>query len=502
MRNDLYFLLRYGLGRSDVEHPWILARCKEVQAAPNGYLDLWSREHYKSTIITFALTIQDILRSHGGGDLEAQRPVEREATVGIFSFNSTGATKFLSFILQELTDNPLLKWLFDDILYEKPEAESERWSAKGLIVKRSKRYRECTVEAYGLVDSMPTGSHFFLRVYDDIITERFARSPDMVQKATESWELSINLGARGGWERYIGTRYGYNDPYRTIIDRKAATPRIYPATENGEFDGEPVMITKEELAAKVNAMGPYTAGAQLMQNPLADKQQGFKQEWLKYHDIDIQAGWQAAKRMNRYILVDPADQKKKHSDRTAIVVMGLGDDQNYYLLDAVWDRLNLEERTRMLFMLHKKWRPQRRNGVGYEKYGKDSDIQHIRYVQGQENYRFDVTALGGRLGNFDRVRRLHPVFFEGRFFLPNTLWRMDYEGRQVDLVKRFVEEEYLAFPIAHPDLFDAVSRIVDEDLGAQWPKFLPDDDKYIASQEKRLPVRRSGRRGHSTWLGA
>ena len=64
-RTDLYFLLRYICGRDDLEHPWLYERCKEVQRSPNGHIDLWAREHYKSTIITFGLTIQDILRSHG-----------------------------------------------------------------------------------------------------------------------------------------------------------------------------------------------------------------------------------------------------------------------------------------------------------------------------------------------------------------------------------------------------------------------------------------------------
>ena len=64
-RTDLYYLLRYELRRPDIERQWLLERCQEVQANPNGHLDLWARHHYKSTISTFGLTIQDILSGHG-----------------------------------------------------------------------------------------------------------------------------------------------------------------------------------------------------------------------------------------------------------------------------------------------------------------------------------------------------------------------------------------------------------------------------------------------------
>jgi hypothetical protein len=58
---------------ADLNRDWYFARCREVQAAPNGYLDLWGREHGKSSLITFGLTIQDILN-------------DPEITVGIFSY--------------------------------------------------------------------------------------------------------------------------------------------------------------------------------------------------------------------------------------------------------------------------------------------------------------------------------------------------------------------------------------------------------------------------------
>ena len=43
-RTDLFYLLIAVLGRRDLNRDWLFERCREVQAAPNGYLDLWFRE--------------------------------------------------------------------------------------------------------------------------------------------------------------------------------------------------------------------------------------------------------------------------------------------------------------------------------------------------------------------------------------------------------------------------------------------------------------------------
>ena len=82
--------------------------------------------------------------------------------------------------------------------------------------------------------------------------------------------------AHGGKQRYIGTRYHINDTYKTMMDRGSVKPRIYPATINGEADGEPVFLEKSRLMEKRRDIGPYTFGTQMLQNPIADKAMSFK----------------------------------------------------------------------------------------------------------------------------------------------------------------------------------------------------------------------------------
>jgi len=451
-KNDLFFLLTVGLGRKDANEDWLYDRCREVQDEPDGRLDLWAREHYKSTIITFALTIQDVLN-------------DPDITVGIFSHTKSIARGFVTQIKSELEGNSFLKGLFPDVLYENPERESPRWSIdRGIVVKRKSNPKEATVTGWGLVDGQPTSAHYRLLVYDDVVTKESVSTPEMIANVTASWELSLNLGARGGKKRYIGTRYHFNDTYRTIMDRKAAVPRIYAATKDGQVGGDPIFLTRDQLDEKRREMGPYTFGSQMLQNPIADAVQGFKKEWLRFVERErVQAGldW------NIYITVDPASGKKKENDYTVMWVHGLSPDGNYYLMDAIRDRLNLTERTSKLFELVRKWRPIR---VGYEKYGMQCDIEHIQEVMERENYRFEIIGCAGPSKKEDRIRRMVPTFEQGKYYFPHQLLYLTCDGKVKDFVADLLAEEYEAFPVAiHDDMLDCMCRIKDKELNAVFP---------------------------------
>lgn len=470
---DLFYLLVRACKRVDMLHPWVYARVREVEASPNDHLDLWSREHFKSSIITFGLTIQNILN-------------DPEITVGILSHTRPIAKAFLRQIMRELETNTTLHAAFPDILYGTDVRSYAKFSEDdGIIVKRKTNPNEATIEAWGLVDGQPTSKHFKVMLYDDIVVQASTTTPDMIQKTMTALEQSYNLGTTPGIRRFAGTRWHFNDAYSTIIKRGTVNLRMHPATIDGTEDGEPVYWTREQLAQKRRDMGPYTFAAQMLLNPKADAMQGFKREWLQHYKVMTP---HMMRRMNLYILVDAANAKRKESDYTAIWVIGLNTDKNIYALDITRDRLNLSERTSCVMNLHRKFSGMGCNivQVRYERYGLMADIDHIKTVQETENYRFSITEVAGRSPKDDRIKRLIGIFEKGQFYLPETHYKTDYERIPRDLVHDFIEEEYMAFPVsAHKDMMDSLSRIAEPDVPLVWPQnksIVHDEDSWRPSQ--------------------
>lgn len=491
-----------------MEKKWLMDRCREVQSKPDGYLDLWGREHGKSSIITFAKTIQDILN-------------DPEITVGIFSHTRPIAKGFLRQIKREFESNILLKDLFPDILFTDPQKESPKWSEdEGITVKRKGNPKECTVEAYGLVDGMPTGKHYRLRIYDDVVTRESVTTPEQIKKTTEAWELSDNLGTIGGAVRTIGTRYSLYDTYAEMMKRKAVTPRIHAATHNGRMDGKPVLFTQGEWDRRKRTQSRRMVAAQLLQNPLADEDARFNPIWLKPYEI-------RPRTINVSITCDPSRGRTAKSDNTAIAVIGYAQGGTKYLLDGYCHRMGLAERWAHMRDLYLKWSAEvgvQTISVGYERFGQQSDDEYFQErmkLEGKADPRvvFVMKELAwpreGGNSKAHRVERLEPDFRNSRFFLPLPIWRegkaftwhidddpnsqtyqsliydefidltrrqkdmvdagsadliakvikrRDSEGQIYDLTSRLIEE-YLSFPFGeHDDMIDTVSRIYDMEM--------------------------------------
>lgn len=463
--NDLFFFFSIALNRPDVNRPWLFDRIREIEANPNGHLDLWAREHYKTHIISYALTLQDIL-------------YDPEITVGLFSISTKYSKAIGSMIKYEMENNELLKELFEDVLYENPQHQSPSWSLdKGLIVKRQSVTREPTVGCFGFLQGLPTGSHFKLRVYDDVIDQENVTNPEMIEKSIQQWELSLPLGSQAqlarydeiNLQRYIGTRYHSNDPYGHIMKKDVATPRIYPATDDGTIHGEPVFLSPESWERVKKESSLHTIHHQYLQDPKVDSISGFDEANLRYFPND------RYQHLNLYLVCDPASAKNKSSDYTVMMVLGLGADRNVYIVDMIRDRLSLTERWEALYSLHRQYKPIH---TGYEAYGATADLEYFEEKMGNCNYRFPVQRLG--IGEWSRQKKEHridtlePMFRANRVYLPYRLFKPNYENKSVDLTQAFINDEYNAWPVpSHDDMLDCLSRINDPEFQTIYPADQP-----------------------------
>lgn len=498
--NDRFFLLTGILNRKDAMHPWVYDRAREIEADPDGYLDLWARGHYKSTLGTFAGIIQEVI-------------IDPETTIGIFGNTKEISRPFLSQIKDEIDQNEGLRQNYDDVFWSNARKDAPSWSVeRGLVVKRKGNPKEATVEAHGLIDAMPTGRHFRHLVYDDIITEKNVTSPEQIRKATERVELSDNLGCGNDTKKwFFGTRYSYADSYGQMIENGVVIPRLYPATDDGTLNGAPVMLTQQAWDEKKRTQRSQIA-AQMLQNPLAGEQNTFMPKWLK-------AYWTRPPMLNIYIMGDPSKGRNKTSDRTAIVVMGMDPLGNKYLLDGYCHRMPLSERWNRLKHLHKRWVNMpgvQTVTVGWERYGMQSDDEYFDEKMRLDGYSFSIKELGwtgerGGESKTARVERLEPDFRQGNIFVPGRVyhpayggsarwkihdgsdeivytadtglhkderrvkasgeyWRCaealkgkDEDGNIYDLTRHFFQE-FVFFPFSpHDDFIDAFSRIYDMD---------------------------------------
>ncbi len=303
--NDLwfvvYFILKVPANISN--HPFWVRACREIENGPQDFtLDVWAREHGKSSIITIAETVQYALRNP-------------DHSTGIFSVKRELAKAFLSSIKAIFESDQLLQACFSDVVWKNCERDSPRWSLdEGIILKRTTTRPDATIAAWGLIEGMPTGRHYDRRVYDDITTEDLANSPEMMEQVKNKYDSSQNLGKDGGHHRVIGTFYHHNDPLVYIQGKKAVDgqpkylTRIKPATEDGTAQGKTVYLSQQRLN---DLMSDRSFNTQQLCNPTPEADRKLNPAFLKPIERKFMP-----KGLYRFMLVDQAGDQDSALKKT------------------------------------------------------------------------------------------------------------------------------------------------------------------------------------------
>ena len=189
--------------------------CLDVQY--NKWRKLWviAREFFKSTIITEASTLWEIIN-------------DPNQTYCIYSYKTDMAMKFLNVIKSWIENNALIRKLWPHIFWENPAMGYEdteygrrrwAWTSEQIEVKRTIESKEKTIEVAGVMGSSKTGAHFSRQIFDDTETQKNVETPDAIEKLLMQTLMAFNTGQTEHLEYcFVGTFYARADVYYRMID--------------------------------------------------------------------------------------------------------------------------------------------------------------------------------------------------------------------------------------------------------------------------------------------
>jgi len=377
----------------------------------------------------------------------------------ILSGYSTSLCKGFSKKVQAIVRSEQYHALFPKIEIKEDHRASEEWSVVG---------SQGVVCAQGLEGSI-TGKGGNLIVVDDYCKDRAdAESVTMRNNMWEAFKDVVMTRLNGaGVVIVCATRWHTDDIVGRIKDGMKKDPNfprfedlIYPARKPGK-DGWDYLFPEQYKPSWYDAqratLGSYSSSALLDCEPVSDAMKEFKHEWLSYYDNPP-----PRETMSVYLFVDPSSGKKKEtgrekSDRTAMQVWGFGADGNDYLLDFVYDRMNLAERTQAAFDLYETWKPA---NTFYEEVGMQADIEHILGEQNRLGWHFNIVPLPQKVVKEARIRALQPGFEQHRVWFPKFLRKQSYSDHRVYFpLQEMIEEEYDCFPgCNHDDGLDCMAH--------------------------------------------
>ena len=409
-------------------------------------LYLCHRGFYKTTIVTKVHSLQLLLNF----------PNIRMVLVHNIQTNSSDNLQ----VIKNYFLNTGIRQLFPECI-----PRGKEWGNLGgfsLANKTDFSRSEDNIEAIG-VGTEITGRHWDLAKKDDMETQDSVSTEEQLRK-TRDYDDRFNAGhfanPKYKLQDYSGTRYHFSDLYSVKKD-DPAIKLIQIPLEDGE--GNPThceRFIKADIALIKSGLDPWVYNCQHLLKPEDPARMQFKMEMIQYYGG-------LPKECYYYLLVDPASRKKKKSDWTVMLIIGLmksEDRVKKFIADGVRDKLDPKQRVDMAIGLAQKWSIK---SCGWEAVGfQETDCFYLEESRRKNKLFFTIEEINSsKVAKEDRIRGLIPDYANLNWFWPQkgVIERMSFlDGRKFDLTTE-MEFEMLQFPLCeHDDLLDAmtfVSRI-------------------------------------------
>lgn len=349
----------------------------------------WTRPEAKSHQLVL------LPRDHGKSALVAYRvawAITRNPAIRILYISSTQnlATKQLKFIKDILTSRKYRQY-WPDMVNEE-EGKREKWTETEISVDHPERKKEAirdsTVFTAGLTTGI-TGLHCDVAVLDDVVVKENAYTETTREKVQQQYSLLSSIEGADAEEWVVGTRYYIEDLYNSMLEMTVenyneegdllSSEPLYEIFERkvetngdgtGEFlwprqkryDGKWFGFNQNILAKKkAQYLDRLQFRAQYYNDPNDPESAPLGREHFQYYDNShlnyFKNRWYYKGNMiNTFAAIDFAHSLDKKADYTAIVVIGVDHQNNYYVLAI--DRfktLRIREIFDRILRLHNRW---------------------------------------------------------------------------------------------------------------------------------------------------
>jgi predicted phage terminase large subunit-like protein len=349
------------------------------------------------------------------------------------------------------------------------------WKANEFVIKpkqAGKGGKESSVTAGSLEKGSITGKHFSTIILDDVVSVNNVNSEEAIQKTIEHYKLLLSILNPGGQIIVVGTRWGMFELYSWLQDPEGPeydqVDTFYRAAE--DKDGNllmPEVLTRDFLNQQRKTQGSYIYSCQYLNRPESSEINIFKKEYLRYYTKNPEG-------LIFFMTVDPALSERQGADYSGLVVNGVDYYGNWYIQEAIGERLGLTEIVNKIFELNKKYQPMM--CIGMEKFALEKVLQF------NLNNRMQETGIyipikeidsGGRIGKEARIKGLQPFFEQRKIYIKKS---------QIEL-----EHQLLYFPqIKYDDIIDALKSQIQIVFPSDVKPLKKKDGPTLTSNERKV----------------
>ena len=443
----------------------------------------WCREDAKDHQLTL------LPRDHGKSAMIAYRAaweITKDPTIRILYISSTAnlASKQLKFI-KDILSSSIYRRYWPEMINE-DEGKREKWSESEISVDHPKRKQEAvrdpTVFTAGLTTTI-TGLHCDIAILDDVVVKENAYTKDGREKTQQQYSLLSSIEGSNAREWAVGTRYHPDDLYAdlvkmsidrydfmgNVVDSESLYEVFERVVENagdgtGEFlwprqqryDGKWFGFDQSILAKKrAQYLDRVQFRAQYYNDPNDQESASISSDDFNYYDPRLLkkengSWWYKGRSLNVFAAIDFAFSTRQKADYTALVVVGVDKDYNYYILEIDRFKTNkISDYFKEILNTHQKW--------GYRKIRAETTAaQKVIVTDLKDNYiRPYGLALSIDESNPKGVKEerieaaLQPRYANGQ------MWH--YKGGNCQIL----EEELMLQNPAHDDVKDCLASVIE-----------------------------------------